>query len=69
MDLKKALIGGIGGTVIAASLGGKKGLDVGMKLGLVTGVAIGFTVGVVGTSMFVFGKNKIKENVSFSVEE
>jgi hypothetical protein len=60
MDLKKTLIGTIGITVVGASISGIKGLEKGLDLGAKMGFCAGITLGVVGSAIFVLGKNKIK---------
>lgn len=60
MDCKKALIGTLGGTVLGAGIAGIKGLEKGLELGVTIGFVAGITLGVVGSSIFVLGKNKIK---------
>lgn len=57
MDLKSTVAGTVGGTTLGVGIGSKKGFTLGIKMGFITGIAIG----VLGTSLLVFGKDKIKE--------
>ncbi len=64
MDLKKALIGTIGGTLLGVGIGGVKGLEKGLGVGMVIGLGTGMTLGVLSSMAFVFGKKKIKSKCS-----
>lgn len=61
MDFKKALLVTLGGTAIGAGLGGKKGIEIGLGLGITVGLLTGLTLGVLGSTIFVVGKSKIKK--------
>lgn len=65
MNIKRAFIGTIGATAIIAGISGKKGLNVGMKWGF----GAGMTAGVIGSTIFVLGKNMIKRKSCLNVKE
>lgn len=69
MDYKKILIGSLGISAVSASMGGKKGLEVGLGLGIAIGFATGVTAGVLGSTMCIWGKNRIKRRIVSSSEE
>lgn len=60
MSYKKTLIGTVGGTILGATLGGKRALGLGIKIGLATAV----TAGALGSTLFVVGKKKITKKLS-----
>lgn len=64
MGFKSTVIGIIGGTALGAGMGVKKGLSLGFGMGLLTGM----TIGVLGTTIAVLGKNKIKESSDLSTQ-
>ena len=66
---KKVIIGALGATAIGAGLGGKKGLETGLGLGLKTGFAVGMTSGIVGFTVCLLAKNKIKNRCILNEEE
>ena len=68
MNCKKILMGTVGGVVVGAGMGGKKGLEKGLQLGMKMGFISGVTVGLVGSTVFIVGKNKIKEKVFLNLE-
>lgn len=60
MNYKKTLMGTIGGSVLGAGIGGVKGLEKGLQIGITVGFFVGVTFGVLGSTVLVIGRNKIK---------
>lgn len=62
MGFKSTVVGTIGGTALGAGMGLKKGLSLGFGMGLLAGM----TIGVLGTTIAVLGRKKIKESSNLS---
>ncbi len=63
MDYKKTLLGALGGAIIFAGMGGKKGLEKGLSVGIKIGFVAGTSSALVGTQVYRICKNRAKEKM------
>lgn len=68
MNNKKAILGILGGTVVAAGIGGKEGFKKGMCFGMKMGFLGGMAAGIVGTKLCMMGKDMVKEKMDLELQ-
>lgn len=63
MNYKKALLGTLGGAIVAGGMGGKIGLEKGLSLGIKLGFLAGTAATLVASQAYKMGKAKAKEKM------